>query len=264
MSNKVTILGSGTSFGVPVIGCDCEVCRSSNPKNKRLRSSIFVETAEEKILVDCGTDFRQQALRAGIRRIDRILVTHAHADHVSGIDELRIFLFFVRRSMPVWCNAAAMKELRLRFAYYFEEGAYEGANPEFPPVLELHEFWEPMIIGDVRVTPIPVMHGRLEILGFRFNDLAYVTDCKTMPETSMELLRGVDTLILNALRTKPHAVHMSLDDAVALVKEIGPKRAYFVHMTHDLEHEATNEYLAGIPGAPPMELAYDGLTLQFD
>ena len=263
MTFKVTILGTGTSFGVPVIGCDCAVCQSDNPRNNRMRTSILVETETENILVDCGTDFRQQALRANIEHVDRLLMTHTHADHISGIDDLRVYNFRFHKTIPVYCNESTKSDLKERFYYFFDDDAYEARNPKVPLVMKLKLFHEPMEIGGVVITPIKVMHGKLEILGFRFNNFAYITDCKILPEESRRQLEGVETLILNALRHEPHPVHLSLDEAIELAKELNPREVYLTHTTHAFDYDEINAQLAAY-SEPKIQMAWDGQTFELD
>ena len=250
---RVTVLGSGTSLGVPVIGCDCGVCKSPNPRNNRMRASVLVESARQRLLVDVGPDFRAQALRENIRSISAVLMTHDHADHINGLDDLRIFGFYTRRPVTIYSDRTVKDFIENRFAYAFDPPQEGGGVP----LLDLRLLSGPFVLEDIAVTPVRVFHGDLEILGFRFNDFGYVTDCSRLPDESKERLRGVRVLILNALRREPHPTHLSLDEAVALGRELGAGQTYFTHMAHDLEHEETNKYLpAGF------ELAYDGLRIE--
>jgi len=250
---RVTILGSGTSLGVPVIGCDCRVCTSSNARNDRTRASILVETTQQRLLVDVGPDFRLQALRENIRSLDAVLITHDHADHISGLDDLRIYGFYTGRPVPIYSNPEVKDFIETRFSYAFNPPQEGGGVPS----LDLRVIAQPMVLGDIQVTPVPVFHGVLEILAFRFNDFGYVTDCSHMPEESKALLKGVRVLVLNALRRDPHPTHLSLDGAVALARELGAERTCFTHMCHELEHEETNRSLP-----ERFKLAYDGLQME--
>lgn len=252
---KVTVLGSGTSLGVPVIGCDCEVCRSDDPRNKRLRSSILVESAETRLLVDVTPDFRTQALRKDIRRVDAVLMTHEHADHISGLDDLRIFGFQTKAAVPVYSNRTVRKFIEDRFSYAFNPMQRGGGVPH----LDLRLIEEPTRIGDILVTPVPVVHGKMEILGFRFGDFGYITDASYLPDESMALLGGVNVLILNALRRRRHPTHFSLDEAIEVARKLSPEITYLTHLTDDFDHEPTNRSLP-----EGIELAYDELEIDID
>ena len=251
---KITILGSGTSCGVPVIGCQCEVCRSSDPKDKRLRCSILVETESTRILVDAGPDFRQQILPQAFRRIDGILVTHSHYDHVGGMDDIRPYCQFGQ--IDVYADPLARKGMLEMLPYCFAENRYPGV-----PKIELHEIHagQPMRIGDIDILPVEVMHGKLPILGYRFGNFAYITDMKSMADDQADLLLGVDTLIVNALRfDRPHHSHQLVDDAIAFARKIGARRTLLTHMCHDVGlHAEVNKRLP-----EGVELAYDGQVLQ--
>jgi len=258
---RVTFLGTGTSHGVPMIGCDCAVCTSPNPKNNRLRCSILVQQGEHTLLVDTATEFRIQALRHRIRRLDAILFTHAHADHISGLDDVRVFSYRGRGAIPVYGDAETLRAIRTRFDYVFMETQAGGGKPQ----LDLRELvpYRPLELNGLRVVPLTVYHGELPILALRFEEgprtFAYVTDVSRIPDEAKPYLRGVDVLVLDALRRRPHPTHFSLDEAVAAARELEPGRTYFTHIAHDLEHEATN---ATLP--PGMELAYDGLELELN
>lgn len=251
---KITILGSGTSCGVPVIGCQCEVCRSNDPKDKRLRCSILVETESTRILVDAGPDFRQQILPQAFRRIDGILVTHSHYDHVGGMDDIRPYCQFGQ--IDVYADPLARKGMLEMLPYCFAENRYPGV-----PKIELHEIHagQPMHIGDIDILPVEVMHGKLPILGYRFGNFAYITDMKSMADDQADLLLGVDTLIVNALRfDRPHHSHQLVDDAIAFARKIGARRTLLTHMCHDVGlHTEVNKRLP-----EGVELAYDGQVLQ--
>jgi len=252
---RVTVLGSGTSLGIPVIGCKCPVCRSNNPRNKRTRASILVEADKVHLLVDVGPDFRFQALREGLDSLDAVLITHEHADHINGLDDLRVFGWYRGGPIPIYCNEDVKRFIEERYFYAFNPPQEGGGVPE----LDLHVVRGEFSIGGVRITPVPVLHGELEILGFRFGDFAYVTDCSRMTDESKERLRGVRVLILNALRREPHPTHLSLDEAVALARELGAGDTFFTHMGHTLEHEATNKSLP-----EHFQLAYDGLKIEIN
>ena len=250
---KITILGTGTSCGVPVIGCKCEVCQSNDPRDKRLRCSIMVETESTRILVDAGPDFRQQILPQPFRRIDGILVTHSHYDHVGGMDDIRPYCQFGQ--IDVYADPIARKGMLEMLPYCFAENRYPGV-----PAIGLHEIHagQPMRIGDIDILPVEVMHGKLPILGYRFGSFAYITDMKSIADDQAALLQGVDTLLVNALRfDKPHHSHQLVDDAIAFARSIGARRTLLTHMCHDVGlHAEVNKKLP-----QGVELAYDGQVL---
>jgi phosphoribosyl 1,2-cyclic phosphate phosphodiesterase len=252
---RLTFLGTGTSMGVPVIGCQCMVCRSPDPHNKRLRTSALLEVAGMNILFDVGPDLRQQALAVGLKRVDAVLVTHAHADHISGLDDLRPLNFAQRSAIPLYGSAVTLEMIRERFSYAFVNGS-EGSTR---PALDLIEIQSqsPFRIKSIQATPFDVQHGTWTITGFRIGRLGYVTDASFIPTASLELLRGLDVLILNALRLTAHPTHFTLKDACALIEMLQPRRALLVHMTHDLDHDATN---ATLP--EDIRLAYDGQVVE--
>jgi len=250
---QITFLGTGTSCGVPVIGCQCEVCQSTDERDRRLRCSILVETERTRLLVDAGPDFRQQMLRMPFRRIDGILITHSHYDHVGGMDDIRPFCQF--GEINVYADPIARKGMLQMLPYCFAENRYPGV-----PAIGLHEIHagEPLRIGDIDVMPIRVMHGQLPILGYRFGRFAYITDMKTMDSDQLPLLEGVEVLVVNALRfDKPHFSHQLVDDAVAFARRVGARRTLLTHMCHDIGlHEQVNQKLP-----EGVELAYDGQEL---
>jgi phosphoribosyl 1,2-cyclic phosphate phosphodiesterase len=253
----VTFLGTGTSSGVPMIGCACAVCASTDPRDKRLRPSIYVAVpGHASILVDTTPDFRQQALTYGVTRIDAILFTHSHADHILGLDDIRRFNFMQGGAVPCYASADTWSEIRRTFYYAFDGVQRLGGGV---PRLEPHEIDGPMVIGGVRVVPVPLWHGDAPILGFRFGNFAYLTDCNRLADEAWSLIEGVDTLVLDALRDKPHTTHFTVAEAVDVVARVRPARALLTHMSHDLSHAATN---ARLPS--PVELAYDGLVLDVD
>ncbi len=265
MSLKITLLGTGTSHGVPMIGCECAVCRSTDPHDTRTRPSILVELREEgspavsawagdvrTILVDTSTDLRMQALTRGVKRVDAILFTHSHADHVMGLDEVRRFNVMKKGAMPCFGDAQTLGDLGRTFAYAFN-GEHVGGGV---PHLSFFRIGGPFALGGVEIVPVPVMHGPRPILGFRVGSFAYLTDCSGIPEASWPLLDGVKTLVLDALRDRPHPTHFSVTQALEVAARLSPDRTYFTHICHDLPHAAT---CARLPHG--VELAYDGLVL---
>ena len=249
----ITILGTGTSCGVPVVGCQCEVCQSTHPKDKRLRCSILVETADTRLLVDAGPDFRQQLLPVPFHRIDGILVTHSHYDHVGGMDDIRPYCKFGK--IDVYADPIAREGMLQMLPYCFAENRYPGV-----PQIGLNEIHagDAFTIGDIEVLPVQVMHGQLPILGYRFGSFAYITDMKTMADDQAVLLQGVDTLMVNALRfDRPHHSHQLVDDAIAFARRVGARRTLLTHMCHDIGlHDDVNRRLP-----EGIELAYDGQVL---
>jgi phosphoribosyl 1,2-cyclic phosphate phosphodiesterase len=254
---RVTILGSGTSHGVPMIGCTCATCRSTDPRDHRLRPSIYIEVpGRTAVLVDTSPDLRQQALRHKIARVDAVVFTHSHADHVLGFDELRRFNIIKGASMPCYADAATWETLRRTFYYVFDGHPRQGGGI---PEVEVHEITGTVNAAGLALQPVPLLHGTRQILGFRTGTFAYLTDASAIPETSWPLVDGVDTLIINALRHRPHPTHFSLSGALEAIGRIGPRRAFLTHMCHDLGHADTSSQLP-----PGVELAYDGLVLDVD
>lgn len=254
MRARVTFLGTGTSSGVPSIGCTCAVCRSADPRDKRLRPSIYVDVeGHASILVDTSPDLRQQALTYGVARVDAILFTHSHADHILGLDEIRRFNHMQRGAIPCYATADVWTNIRKTFHYIFDGLPRLGGGI---PMIETHEIAGPFQIADVPVVPVPLLHGNMPILGFRFGSFAYLTDCSAIPDESWPLVENVDTVVVDALREKKHSTHFTVAEALAAIARIAPRRAYLTHMAHDLGHAQTNAKLpAGV------ELAYDGLVL---
>jgi len=251
-SIEVLILGSGTSHGVPMIGCDCAVCRSDDPRDRRSRPSILVRTGAQCLLVDTSPELRLQCVAHGVDRVDAVLFTHHHADHVAGLDDLRRFNWLMRKPVPLFGTERTLRNVRRMFLYAFEAAS---DSPHSRPQLDLHTIDErPFIVGGETIVPIPLMHGPLPVLGFRFGRFAYCTDCSSIPPDSMDLLRDLDVLVLDALRHAEHPAHFNLKQAVEAAGRIGAKRTFFTHMTHQLGHEATNRDLPD-----GMALAYDGL-----
>ncbi len=254
---KVTFLGTGTSVGVPVIGCDCEVCTSDDPRNNRLRASLYVQGGGVDIVVDTPPDFRMQALRHGVMHIDAVLFTHSHADHIFGFDDIRRFNTIQGHTMiPAYAGRETLRDLQRIFPYVVPE------KPEglFRPIIEWREIEGAFRLGGMDITPLPVMHGPLETLGFKFEcegkSVGYVPDCFEMPEETRTLVEGLDVLILDALKPTPHKTHLTVDQSVALLKELGAGSSYLIHMCHDVEHAATEESLPS-----NIHVSYDGLVL---
>jgi len=254
---KVQIMGTGTSTGVPVLTCTCPICISSDPRDKRLRCSAYVEVDGVHLVIDTGPDFRQQAFRAGIESVDGVLVTHHHFDHVVGMDDLRPYLFKNRTAIPLHAEPGSAEVLRDMFSYIFRDGTYPGV-----PRLEMHDVRGPFEVQSrvdpdckVTITPIPVIHGSLDILGYRIGNFAYLTDVSEIPYASRSILNDLDVLVLDALRDRPHPMHMTIDQAVEAATEIGAKQTYFTHMSHEILHADFEARLG-----PNMAPAYDGLT----
>lgn len=252
---KITFLGTGTSTGVPSIGCDCETCLSDDPRDKRLRVSILVEHGGKKILVDTSIDFRQQALRAKINYLDAVLITHCHVDHVFGLDDIRP-LNFRYGAMGVYANEIAWTDLRRIFQYIFKPVHFGGGLPQLIPHTVTHN--APFMIGDqIEITPLEVIHGKLPVIAYRFNDFAYATDLKTIPPDSMEGLRDLEVLILDCVRLVPHSTHLCLEEAIAIIEDLKPKKAFLTHLNHDILHERESKILPD-----NVFLAYDELIVE--
>jgi phosphoribosyl 1,2-cyclic phosphate phosphodiesterase len=253
---EITFLGTGTSNGVPVIGCDCDVCRSTDPRDRRTRTSALIRYDEHAVLIDTATELRAQALANNVRRVDAVLMTHAHADHTGGFDDLRRFNELQAAHIPVYADPGTAAMLRERYGYTFTDlFPFYGGKPD----LELHEISGPFELFGREIVPVPVLHGRLPITGFRIGDLAYVTDAKEIPSSSLCLLRDLDVLVLNGLRVRSHPTHLSFSEAVDVIKAVRPRRAYLVHLSHETSHaEAERLVGAGI------EIAWDGLVVSTD
>lgn len=251
---RVTILGSGTSHGVPMVGCDCAVCASPDPRDRRTRvSAVVALEAGTQFLIDLSPDLREQALRARLRRVDAVLATHSHADHILGFDELRRFNVLMQKTMPVYGDAATLADLRRTFAYAFSADTPRGGGI---PEVALHEVDGAFELEGCTVVPVPIFHGRRLILGYRIGRFAYLTDCSAIPEPSFDLLGGLDVLVLGALRHRPHPTHFTVAEAVEAATRIGAGRTYLTHICHDLGHHDTE---AALP--PHVRLAYDGLVV---
>jgi phosphoribosyl 1,2-cyclic phosphate phosphodiesterase len=250
---KVTFLGTGTSQGVPVIGCSCEVCKSLDYRDKRLRTSIHIDIHGQSLVIDTGPDFRQQMLRENIGRLDAVILTHAHRDHTSGIDDVRAYNFLQNMNMPVYGTTETLQQIKSDFAYIFGPDNYPGL-----PRLDLRTITENSFsINDITITPLPVLHLRLPVLGFRIGDFSYITDANLIPDATYEKLKGTKTLVINALQKEPHISHFNLEQAIETAKKINSEKTYFTHISHKmgLHSEVSKELPANIA------LAVDGLQL---
>lgn len=250
---RLRILGTGTSMGVPVIGCTCAVCTSRDPRNRRLRTSALVEAAGTTVLIDAGPDMREQVLRHTIGHVDAVLLTHSHADHIGGIDDLRPFTRHLPNGLPLYGNRATLDRVRHQFDYAFDPAPSLSTRPQ----LETREVTGPFQVGALRIVPFTVFHGPHAILGYRFGRLGYITDGKTLPEATMEALTGLDTLVINALRYEDHPLHFTVEESLAVIERLAPRQARLVHITHDLEHATVN---ATLPDH--VRLAYDGELIE--
>ena len=252
---KITFLGTGTSQGIPVIGSDHPVSFSKDLKDKRLRSSILIEYKNLHFTIDCGPDFRQQMLRANCKKLDGIIFTHEHADHTTGIDDVRPF-FFRQGKIPIFLNKRVLESLNNRFAYIFDPSQKYPGAPDF--VVNIINKNENFNISDLTITPIECLHLRLPVLGYRIKDFAYLTDVKTISDQELQKLNGLDTLVINALRFEPHPSHLNVDEALEIINKINPKKTFFTHISHNMGfHE---EVCQSLPDS--VSLAYDGLVLE--
>ena len=252
---KITFLGTGTSSGVPMIGCECEVCSSTDKKDKRLRSSIIVQSAKTIFVVDTGPDFRYQMLRQKIKHLDAVLFTHPHKDHMAGLDDIRAFNFFTKKPIDVYADSLTEEAVRRDFYYAFTDTKYPGI-----PELNLNTIsLEPFMIGDIPVVPILVWHLKMPVMGFRFGKFTYITDANRIEESEMDKIRGSEVMVLNALRKQKHISHVTLEEAVDMVQELKVPEAYFTHISHQLGRHAEIE--AELPDG--IHLAFDGLALNF-
>ena len=252
---KVTLLGTGTSTGIPMIGCPCATCHSTDWRDKRLRVSALVQHGESNILIDTSADFRQQMLAHGITHLEAILYTHQHYDHIAGFDDLRAFQFLNKKSPLCFALEETYAHIRKTFEYAFGGAVQSGGGlPSIPFAIIRDEQFD---AGEVQVIPIPLQHGKMRILGFRIGAFAYLTDCSAIPQTSYPLLKGLDTLILDGLRFNPHPTHFSITEATQQAERIAPRVTYLTHMNHDVMHGPTEQILP-----PYIRLAYDGLTLE--
>ena len=238
-------------MGVPRIGCDCPVCTSGNPRNKRLRCSVLLEHLGRSVLIDTSPDLRIQALRNDVRSLDAVLFTHSHADHLHGLDDVRAYCFGRDEPLPVYGDRQTLERIHHVFDY-----AFDSAWAEAVPRLSLNYVDGDLELFGLHVSPVQVLHGRLPVLAYRVGRFAYVTDCSSIPDASLQKLQGLDTLVLGALRHREHPAHFNVDQAIEMVELLRPRQAYFTHIAHDLDHEETNDYLP-----EHIELAYDGLVL---
>jgi riboflavin kinase/FMN adenylyltransferase len=254
---KITVLGSGTSMGVPSLGCHCPVCSSRDPHDNRLRPSLLLSRNGQNVVIDTTPDFRQQGLRAGLDRLDAVLLTHGHADHIMGFDDIRPYNLRQQVSLPVYSNKETFRVIRRAFAYVFDGKPTLSSIPS----VTLHEAKKPFTLLGVTFTPIPLRHGDVKVLGFRFAGAAYLTDFSAIPDSSLALLHDLDLLIIDALRDIPHPMHQTVDQALALIKKLNPRQAWFTHIAHDLPHAETNQRLQKL-GYGNVQLAYDGLEIE--
>ena len=255
---SVIFLGTGTSVGVPALGCKCDVCRSDDPKNNRTRCAVIFQLPAGNLLVDTPPDLRQQLLREQVDLVHAVLFTHEHADHIFGLDDLRLFPFRLGAPVPIYCESKVEERIRRSYDYAFmdQEPTHPGARPQ----LTIHNITHQRFrVLDVDITPIPMTHGpHFDVLGFRIGDFAYCTDTNGIPESSLELLQGLETFVVGALRFKPHPTHFNLEDAIAVAQQLKPTRTLLTHLSHDIDHGPVN---ASLP--PGIELAYDGLRVPF-
>lgn len=250
---KVTFLGTGTSQGVPVIGCDCEICQSMDYRDKRLRSSVHIEVDNHSIVIDTGPDFRQQMLRERTEKLDFVLFTHSHKDHTAGLDDVRAFNFKQNMDMPLYGNAQVLEQLKTEYYYAFLEKKYPGT-----PQLQLNTITEDSFeVNGLKITPLPVTHLHMPVLGFRIKDFSYITDANFIPDSTFERLEGTKVLVLNALQKESHISHFNLEEAIAIAKQVGAEKTYFTHLSHKMGLHA--EVSKGLPSS--IEIGYDGLVI---
>lgn len=253
---KITFLGTGTSQGIPVIGCGCEVCKSADKKDKRLRVSVWIQTGDKSIVIDSGPDFRYQMLRADVNDLDAILYTHEHKDHIAGLDDIRPYNYILKKRIDIYATERVQEALKREFQYIFADVKYHGL-----PQINLHTIVEEKFnVGKTAIIPFEVMHYKLPILGYRIGDFTYITDAKTISETSLEKIKGTKILVLNALQKESHISHLTFDEAITMAKTVGAETTYFTHISHNLglHQEVSKELPANI------KLAYDGLTICID
>lgn len=250
---KITFLGTGTSQGVPVVGCDCDVCKSTNKKDNRLRSSIMIEIGNTRFTIDAGPDFRYQMLREKVKDLNGILITHCHKDHIAGLDDVRAFNFLLKKNMKVYATLRDQKAIKQEFSYAFGENLYPGV-----PRFELIDIYDdPFLVDDVKIIPLKALHLKMEVTGFKIGDFAYITDTNYIPTETLVAISDCKVVVLNAVRRKPHASHFSLKEAIKVLEFIQPQKAYITHMSHLMgKHEDVSKELPDF-----VNLAYDGLVL---
>ncbi len=255
MQNSITFLGTGTSQGIPMIGCHCEVCDSSDPRDKRLRSSALVDYEGIRVLIDAGPDFRQQMLRENVTSLDAILLTHPHKDHTGGLDDVRAFNYITGKNMPIYCEPNVQASLKMEYSYAFAEHKYPGV-----PSFELHTIGtDPFSINGVEIIPVRAMHYKLPVLGYRFGKLGYLTDANYISDEDIEKFRGVDVFVINTIRREKHISHFSLDEALDVARRVGARQTYLTHLSHQIEKHS--ELALFLPeGVTP---AYDMLQVKF-
>jgi phosphoribosyl 1,2-cyclic phosphate phosphodiesterase len=255
---KAVLLGTGTSVGVPAIGCDCRVCTSTDPRNRRRRTSLYLQAEGSHVVVDTPPDFREQAISCRVPRVDAVLFTHSHADHIFGFDDIRRFNTIQDATIPAYADPSTLADLR-RIFDYVEAPHVPGV---YRPLIDFREVTAPFSVGDIRVTPLPVVHPPKPTLGYRFDaggrSVGYVPDCHDMPDGTLELLGGLDVMILEALRHRPHPTHLTVEQSLAWLKRIGAKRSFLVHICHELEHVELEQSLPG--GISP---AFDGMSMEW-
>jgi phosphoribosyl 1,2-cyclic phosphate phosphodiesterase len=259
-SLRFTILGSGTSTGVPVIGCQCATCLSSDQRDKRLRTSVMAESNGKRFIIDASNDFRMQMLSHDVRAIDAMLFTHHHYDHISGFDDIRALNYVTRKPMECYATEATFQQLKKFFSYAFpEKDSNKKSEGGGIPQTVLHTITPaaPFIIDGISITPIPLKHGSLEVMGFRIGNIAYCTDCNAIPDASWELFRGVEYLVIDALRYEKHTTHFNVEEATAAAERIGARMTYFTHIAHEIKHEEAESHLP-----QNIRIAYDGLVIE--